>query len=124
MSRSSILNVTFDCSDAESVARFWSDVTRWPVSKEDMPGNPYWVVSAGGDASPQLVFVEVPEPKHAKNRVHLDLLPQEGPQDQEVARIEALGARIVDDRRGATPGGWVVMADLEGNEFCVEPGSE
>jgi hypothetical protein len=44
------------------------------------------------------------------------------PQDQEVARIEALGARIVDDRRGATPGGWVVMADLEGNEFCVEGG--
>ena len=124
MSRSSILNVTFDCSDAESVARFWSDVTRWPVSKEDMPGNPFWLVSPGGDRSPRLVFVGVPEPKRAKNRVHLDLQPHDGPQEQEVARIEALGARIVDDRRGATPGGWVVMADVEGNEFCVEEGGE
>ncbi|MGH3346916.1 MAG: VOC family protein [Nocardioides sp.] len=103
MSRSSILNVTFDCSDAESVARFWSAVTRWPLSKVDMPGNPFWSVSPDGGASPHLVFVEVTEPKHAKNRVHLDLLPHDAPQDQEVARIEALGARIVDDRRGATP---------------------
>ena len=124
MSRSSILNVTFDCSDAESVARFWSDVTRSPLSKVDMPGNPFWMVSPDGDASPHLVFVDVPEPKRAKNRVHLDLLPHVGSQDQEVARIEALGARIVDDRRGATPGGWVVMADVEGNEFCVEGGGE
>ena len=124
MSRSSILNVTFDCSNAESVARFWSEVTRWPLSKEDMPGNPFWLISESGGACPSLVFVEVPEPKRVKNRVHLDLLPQDGPQDQEVARIEALGARIVDDRRGLTPGGWVVMADLEGNEFCVEGGGE
>jgi len=124
VSRSSIVNVTFDCSDAESVARFWSEVTRWPLSKEDMPGNPFWLVSDGGGAAPSLVFVEVPEPKRVKNRVHLDLLPQDGPQDQEVARIEALGARIVDDRREVTPGGWVVMADLEGNEFCVEGGDE
>lgn len=124
MSRSSILNVTFDCADAESVSRFWSEVTRWPRSKVEMPGNPFWLVSPEGDATPHLVFVEVPEPKRAKNRLHLDLVPQDGPQDQEVARIEALGARIVDDRRGATPGGWVVMADLEGNEFCVEGGDD
>lgn len=122
MSRSSILNVTFDCSDAESMARFWSEVTRWPRSKVEMPGNPFWWVGADGDASLHLVFVEVPEPKRTKNRVHLDLLPQDGPQDQEIARLESLGARIVDDRRGVKPGGWVVMADLEGNEFCVEDG--
>jgi hypothetical protein len=40
----SILNVTFDCSDAASTARFWSEVTTWPCAKEEMPGNPYWVV--------------------------------------------------------------------------------
>jgi hypothetical protein len=45
-----------------------------------------------------------------------------GPQDQEIARLESLGARIVDDRRGVHPGGWVVMADVEGNDFCVEGG--
>jgi hypothetical protein len=101
---------------------FWSDVTQWPCSKEEMPGNPFWLVGPDGGAFPRLVFVEVPEAKRAKNRVHLDPLPQDGPQDQEVARIVSLGARIVDDRRGADPGGWVVMADLEGNEFCVEGG--
>lgn len=122
MSRSSILNVTFDCTDAESIARFWSEVTRWPATKVEMPGNPFWSVGPEGDAAPHLVFVEVPEPKRAKNRVHLDLLPQEGPQAQEVTRLESLGARIVDDRRGVTPGGWVVMADPEDNEFCVENG--
>ena len=120
MSRSSILNVTFDCADAEVMARFWSEVTRWPRTKVEMPGNPFWWVGPDRDAYPHLVFVEVPEPKHTKNRVHLDLLPQDGSQDQEIARLESLGARVVDDRRGVNPGGWVVMADIEGNEFCVE----
>ncbi|TDD24648.1 VOC family protein [Nonomuraea diastatica] len=115
--------MTFDCSDAESMARFWSEVTRWPRSKVEMPGNPFWWVGTEGDASPHLVFVEVPESKRSKNRVHLDLMPHDGSQVQEIARLESLGARIVDDRRGVTPGGWVVMADLEGNEFCVEGGA-
>lgn len=118
----SILNVTFDCSDAASIARFWSEATTWPCSKEEMPGNPYWVVAASPHASPRLVFVDVPETKSVKNRVHLDLVPAGASQDQEVARIVSLGARIVDDRRDATPGGWVVMADPEGNEFDVEGG--
>jgi predicted enzyme related to lactoylglutathione lyase len=52
--------------------------------------------------------------------VHLDLLPNDASQEEEVARILDLGARIVDDRRRSDPGGWVVMADPEGNEFCVE----
>ena len=93
MSRSSILNVTFDCADAEVMARFWSEVTRWPSSKVEMPGNPYWRVGPDSDASPLLVFVEVPEPKHTKNRVHLDLLPQDGSQDQELVRLESLSAQ-------------------------------
>jgi predicted enzyme related to lactoylglutathione lyase len=122
VSRSSILNVTFDCADAESVALFWSEATRWPRAKVDMPGNPYWLVGPDDAAHPRLVFVEVPEAKSIKNRVHLDLLPQDGSQEQEVSRLESLGARILADRRDANPGGWVMMADPEGNEFCVEPG--
>lgn len=117
-----ILNVTFDCSDAASTARFWSEVTAWPCAKEEMPGNPYWVVASSAQDSPRLVFVDVPEAKSVKNRVHLDLLPDGASQDQEVDRILSLGASIVDDRRHATPGGWVVMADPEGNEFDVEAG--
>jgi len=118
---SSILNVTFDCSDAASMAQFWSEVTRWSWSKQEMPGNTFWVVSAPDGAGPRLVFVNVPEPKTVKNRVHLDLLPN-GSQAEELARIESLGGRVIDDRRQATPGGWVVMADPEGNEFDLEVG--
>jgi predicted enzyme related to lactoylglutathione lyase len=120
MSSSSILNVTFDCSDTEAMARFWSEVTRWPRAQVDMPGNPFWWVGPEGDALPRLVFVEVAEPKRGKNRLHLDLVPQNGSQEQELARLESLGARVVEDRRQLDPGGWVVLADIEGNEFCLE----
>jgi predicted enzyme related to lactoylglutathione lyase len=116
----SILNVTFDCADGERLARFWSDVTGWAWSKQEMPGNPFWVVGDPDSTATRLVFVEVAEPKSVKNRVHVDLLPSEDSPVDELDRIVALGATIVDDRRGATPGGWVVMADLEGNEFCLE----
>jgi predicted enzyme related to lactoylglutathione lyase len=118
----SILNVTFDCSDAASTASFWSELTGWPCFKEQMPGNPYWVVGPQTGDAPRLVFVEVPEVNTVKSRVHLDVVPN-GSQDQEVDRSVSLGARIIDDRRHATPGGWVVMADPEGHEFCIEGGS-
>jgi predicted enzyme related to lactoylglutathione lyase len=64
----------------------------------------------------------LPEPKTVKNRVHLDLVPGGVSQAEELARIELLGARVIDDRRQAAPGGWVVMADPEGNEFDLEGG--
>jgi predicted enzyme related to lactoylglutathione lyase len=115
-----ILNVTFDCTDAESLAGFWSKATGWPSSKGGIPGNTYWVVGAADDALPRLVFVEVPELKALKNRVHLDLLPADVSQAAEVSRLQSLGACVVDDRRERDPGGWVVMADPQGNEFCVE----
>jgi hypothetical protein len=118
----SILNVTFDCSDAAATASFWSELTNWPCSKEEMPGNLFWVVALPAAGASRLVFVDVVDPKTVKNRIHLDLVPEDASQDQEVDRILSLGARIIDDRRQATPGGWVVMADLEGNEFCVEGG--
>jgi predicted enzyme related to lactoylglutathione lyase len=115
-----VLNVTFDCQDAGAVALFWEAVTGHPKKLELQPGNDYWVVSPPDGSSPQLVFVTVPEKKSTKNRVHLDLLPNDSSQDEEVARLLDLGATVVDDRRRSSPGGWVVMADPEGNEFCVE----
>jgi predicted enzyme related to lactoylglutathione lyase len=120
---SSVLNVTFDCVDIDAQARFWSEVTGWPGAKHEMPGNPFWVVSRSADDAPRLVFVHVHDTKVGKNRVHLDLLPSDGSQDGELARLQTLGGRVVDDRRGVVPGGWVVMADPEGNEFCLEAGS-
>jgi predicted enzyme related to lactoylglutathione lyase len=116
------LNVTFDCLDSELMARFWSEITGWPAKKEDVPGNPYWVVAGAEESSLQLVFVTVSEVKGFKNRLHLDLLPRGVSQAAELARFETLGAHIVDDRRHLEPGGWVVMEDPEGNEFCLEGG--
>jgi hypothetical protein len=63
------------------------------------------------------VFVPVPEPKTIKNRLHIDVLPVGGDQAQEVERVLALGARRVDVGQGVQT--WVVLADPEGNEFCV-----
>lgn len=69
----------------------------------------------------RILFIEVPEAKAGKNRLHLDLRPREGTRDEEVARLRAYGASEVADHRGIYgPGsGWVVLADPEGNEFCV-----
>ena len=87
-----------------------------------MPGNPYWVVGDPDGIDLRLVFVSVSEGKTSKNRVHMDLLPRGGSQSDELSRLELLGARVVDDRRLLEPGGWIVMEDVEGNEFCLEGG--
>lgn len=119
-STSRVLNITFDCRDAQRVAAFWSQLTGYRASRVESPGNDHWIVSASDGAWPRLVFVTVPEAKTVKNRVHLDVVPPQGEQAAEIDRLAGLGARVVDDRRESTPGGWVVMADPEGNEFCVE----
>ena len=117
---SAVLNVTFDCEDPEAVARFWRAATGYSISEVKTPGNDHWVVSPPRRALPRLVFVKVPERKTVKNRVHLDLVPVAHDQQAEVQRLLELGATMVDDRREVDPGGWVVLADPEGNEFCVE----
>ena len=119
-----VLNVTFDSRDAGSLARFWERVTGYTIAFEDQPGNPFWVLTPNEPNLPRFVFVNVPESKSIKNRVHLDLAPNDRTQEAEVSRLLELGASIVDDRRASAPGGWVVMADPEGNEFCVEQATE
>jgi len=112
---SAICNITFDCADPPALARFWGQVTGLPVIEEPQPGYPD---SAVGDSRPRLYFVKVPEGKIVKNRVHLDIMPSDRTQDEEIARLIRLGATIVSDRRPDV--GWVIMADPGGNEFCVE----
>ncbi len=116
-----MLNITFDCRDAQAVAEFWSAVTGYTKQEEGQPGNRYSVLTPADGTWPRLVFVTVPEDKSIKNRLHLDVVPTDRTQQQEVDRLIRLGAIIVDDRRGAESGGWVVLIDPEGNEFCVEP---
>jgi len=112
---STICNITFDCADPPALARFWGQVTGLPVIEEPQPGYPD---SAVGESRPRLYFVKVPEGKIVKNRIHLDIMPDDRTQDEEIARLIRLGATIVSDRRPDV--GWVIMADPGGNEFCVE----
>jgi predicted enzyme related to lactoylglutathione lyase len=82
------------------------------------PDDPYEEESGTG-LGRRLLFQRVPEAKTVKNRLHLDLHPGEGRREEEVVRLEKLGASVL--RRMKEPGGeWVVMADPEGNEFCVQ----
>jgi len=104
-------NITVDCADPERVAQFWSEALQLPVHG---PDDGEWWLEPGGD-SPDILFLSVPEAKSVKNRVHLDLRPDD--QDAEVARLTNLGARRIDIGQGDVT--WVVMSDPEGNEFCV-----
>lgn len=73
----------------------------------------------GPDGEPRLLFVEVPEGKQVKNRVHLDLEPTDRARDDEIERVIALGAKPLNDSRKEDGSGWLVLADPEGNEFCI-----
>ncbi|MGA5065846.1 VOC family protein [Streptomyces exfoliatus] len=110
-----VRHVTIDCADADALAAFWAQVLDVEVTAEDGVGDPE-VVSPGA----ALLFIQVPEEKVVKNRVHLDLQPQDRTRDEEIERLLGLGATLVDDRRNPDGTGWATLADPEGNEFCVE----
>ncbi|MGW6026970.1 VOC family protein [Streptomyces sp. NPDC055099] len=109
-------NVAIDCADAYELARFWSAVTGRPQHPEDKPGDrTAEVLLAEG---PVLYFNQVPEAKTIKNRFHLCLRPETS-REQEMERLLSLGATLVTDHRNPDGSGWAVLADPEGNEFCV-----
>ncbi|MFF8472256.1 VOC family protein [Streptomyces sp. NPDC015414] len=109
-------NVAIDCADAYELACFWSRVTGRPLHPDSGPGDPETqVLLADG---PVLHFNQVPEPKTGKNRIHLCLRP-ETTREREVERLLGLGATLVADHRNPDGSGWAVLADPEGNEFCV-----
>ncbi|QKW23420.1 VOC family protein [Kitasatospora sp. NA04385] len=112
-----VQNVAIDCADAYGLARFWSGVTGRPVDPECRPGDRETQVTLGDGLV--LYFNRVPEAKTVKNRVHLCLRPDGTARDAEVDRLLALGATLVGDHRHADGTGWAVLADPEGNEFCV-----
>jgi glyoxalase superfamily protein len=109
--------VCIDSTDPTKIAPFWEAALGWRRTwdKEDQ------IVLEPPEGSPEdgivpdLLFLRVPEQKTVKNRIHLDLRPTD--QAAEVTRLEALGARRVDVGQGDVS--WVVMADPDGNEFCV-----
>ncbi|MEV7471248.1 VOC family protein [Streptomyces kronopolitis] len=114
---SRVRHTTVDCADAYRLACFWAQVLDGTLAGDDLPGDPEATVTAAGGA---LLFLTVPDAKTVKNRVHLDLEPQDRTRDEEVERLLALGATLVADHRRADGSGWATLADPEGNEFCVE----
>ena|SRR5947209_2370229 len=108
--------IIVDCNDTRKVADFWGAVLGWEV--QETGGGAYWI-SQSGQPFPDLllVFVPVPEKKTAKNRIHIDVSPVGCERDEEVDRILGLGATRADVGQGEQR--WVVLADPEGNEFCV-----
>jgi predicted enzyme related to lactoylglutathione lyase len=116
-------NITVDCTDAPALAAFWAAVLEWHVFSDDDPEVVVTPSFPNIGPLPSMLFIPVPEPKTAKNRLHLDLTPADRTRDDEVERVIALGARVVEDHRNADGSGWVYLADPEGNEFCVERSS-
>ncbi len=121
-----VSHTSVDCRDAYALSEFWKRVLGYVDVEGDPnePGHEECMIlepSADPEHAHRLLFIEVPEPRTVKNRLHLDLRPRAGTRDAEVARLLALGATELADRRGIHgPGtGWVVLADPEGNEFCV-----
>jgi predicted enzyme related to lactoylglutathione lyase len=102
-----------DCRDPHTVAAFWSEVLGYPIKTED---DEVFIEGPPG-SGPIILFAKVPEEKVVKNRVHMDVNPTDRDQSEEVERLEKFGATRVDVGQGEVS--WVVMADPEGNEFCV-----
>jgi hypothetical protein len=109
-----LTEIVIDCADPFTLAPFWAEVLGYreigrdeeAVEIEGPPG-----------AGPTLYFLRVPEPKTGKNRLHFDVNATDRDHEAEVERIVGLGARRVDIGQGGV--GWAVLADPEGNEFCV-----
>jgi predicted enzyme related to lactoylglutathione lyase len=116
---SPLRHVTFDCGDPFALATFWSAAMGWPLDDESEPDDDEVGLMAP-EPLPMLLFIRVPEGKTVKNRVHLDIAPLERTRDEEVDRLTGLGGRVLADHRTPEGRGWIVMADPEGNEFCVE----
>jgi predicted enzyme related to lactoylglutathione lyase len=113
--------ITVDAHNPKALAKFWAEVLGWSVG-EDGDDIGWWIERELNDPKntgfPDILFLKVPDSKVVKNRLHLDLRPDD--QALEVERLEKLGAKKIEIGQSTDPDTtWVVMADPEGNEFCV-----
>ncbi len=107
-------DIVIDSSDPERAAAFWCDALGYRVADSDSSG----VAIVGASSAPTMLFLRSTDRKLHKNRIHFDVCPTHGTtRDEEVARLESLGARRYD--AGPSERSWVTMMDPDGNEFCV-----
>ena len=115
---SRVIAVAVDCRDAEGLASFWCTALGAEVDGRWRDAHGVEYVQIGTGEGPLLLFQPVREGKSGKNRLHLDIAPSAGSQEAEVERLVDLGATRLSDEPELP---WVVLADPEGNEFCVLP---
>jgi Glyoxalase-like domain len=117
-----VAHTTIDCRNAYELSEWWKPVLGYVDLDGDpnLPGHEECMI-VDPETGHRLLFIEVPDAKMVKNRLHLDLRPRAASRDEELATLVEHGATVVADLRGAHgPGtGWVVLADPEGNEFCI-----
>jgi hypothetical protein len=114
--RGPLAAIVMDCAEPTAIAPFWAQATGWQIADGD---DEYTSLHNPAGTLPDLDLLRVPEAKQVKNRQHLDVAPIEGAYfDAEVNHLVELGARPVDIGQG-TEVSWRVLADPEGNEFCV-----
>jgi catechol-2,3-dioxygenase len=114
---SALSSITLDAVDTHRMAEFWTQVLDYRITEEE--DSFISLASSDGDGPPMYIL-PVPEAKSVKNRLHLDLHAVDCTQEEEVERLLAVGAGRADVAQGQGPGvTWVVLADPEGNEFCI-----
>src|SRR3954447_7704257 len=117
-----ISHTSVDCANAYELSEWWKVVLGYVDLDGDPnePGHEECLIR-DPETGHQVLFIEVPDAKQVKDRIHFDLMPREGTRDEELRRLLEHGATEVADLRGQFgPGtGWVVLADPEGNEFCI-----
>ena len=117
-----VAHTTVDCHRAYELSEWWKQLLGYVDVDGDPnePGHEECMI-LDPDTGHSILFIEVPDAELPAKRIHFDLRPHEGTRDEEVERVLALGATQVDDQRGTYgPGtGWVVLADPEGNLFCI-----
>ena len=112
---SRVSGIALGAQDVELIARFWCDVLGYDELERDE--GIISIVSRGG-TGPDIDVLQVPEPKAGKNRLHIDVRADGSSTEQELERLLGLGARRVDVGQPADAS-WTVLADPEGNEFCL-----
>lgn len=110
-----VSSLAIDAQDPKALARFWCEVLNYRIDDEE---EGFVSTTPTEGQGPRLDSLQVPEGKTVKNRLHLDIRALDSNQDAEVARVESLGAYRVDVGQ-TSKDSWVVLADPEGNEFCI-----
>jgi hypothetical protein len=116
-----ISHTTVNALDAHAQSVWWGNLLGYAEDPGDPnePGHEECMIFSP-DGSHRILFIDVPDAKQLRNRVHFDLRPTDRSRDEEHERVLALGATDVEDQRHHGDGrGWWVMADPEGNEFCI-----